>query len=413
MKDGRIANASGEDNRREGDDIVFMRYLLGELPEAERDRFEDEYLANEAVHEQLLAFEYELIDAYLRGELSRIERQDFEKRYTTTIAGREKLANARALVTLAEPPARAPDRRSAWSGCRDLLAGLWSPAPRVVFGTLAAGAAVLLLAFVILADRHAPKPTIVARSVDTAESGPSAVPPRTVENAQSIKSTTSSSTTTSVRPEALSPPPQLATAYNGSNSGLVELRATADELKRRYEQMDRENMAAVDGIVRSGRCDNVRVSALLTPVRDSLNAWTSAEIRYWATWADSETQRAHGDAAIEANAKREAAQIEADKAHREELLRRKETIEKFGKPTQEIARQVDSLVADIDSITARLGEAEKSYADLHSRLDEMKASVAARLGDSAQYRQRVEAYASQMQAFYAGQQAVAEQACNR
>jgi anti-sigma factor RsiW len=76
---------------------VFVRYLLGELPTSDRDRFEDEYFAHDDLHEQLLAIECELIDAYVRGDLSPSERGHFEGRYLATSEGRERVARARAL----------------------------------------------------------------------------------------------------------------------------------------------------------------------------------------------------------------------------------------------------------------------------------------------------------------------------
>jgi hypothetical protein len=81
----------------EPDTEVFVRYLLGELPTADRDRFEDEYFADNNLHEQLLAIECELIDAYVHGDLSPSELRHFEDRYLATPEGRERVACARAL----------------------------------------------------------------------------------------------------------------------------------------------------------------------------------------------------------------------------------------------------------------------------------------------------------------------------
>lgn len=74
----------------------FVRYLLGELPTSDRDRFKDEYFADNDLHERLLAIECELISAYVHGDLSASERCHFEDRYLATPEGRERVARARA-----------------------------------------------------------------------------------------------------------------------------------------------------------------------------------------------------------------------------------------------------------------------------------------------------------------------------
>jgi anti-sigma factor RsiW len=81
----------------ETNDEVLVRYLLGELAEPERDRLEGAYLSDDALHEQLLAIEIELIDAYVRGDLSADERRHFETRFLTTLEGREWLDLARSM----------------------------------------------------------------------------------------------------------------------------------------------------------------------------------------------------------------------------------------------------------------------------------------------------------------------------
>lgn len=84
----------------------FVRYLLGELSAPERDQFENEYFADDAVHEQLLAMECELIDAYVRDDLSSGERRDFERRYLTTSEGRERVERARLVCAYSAPVPR-------------------------------------------------------------------------------------------------------------------------------------------------------------------------------------------------------------------------------------------------------------------------------------------------------------------
>jgi hypothetical protein len=419
MNHGRIANKV-HDSWRESCDEVFVRYLLDELPEADRNRFEDEYLANDAVHEQLLAVEYELIDAYLRGGLSRTERRDFENRYSNTVAGRQKLANARVIANLGvAPPIEVRAGRAIWSRSRDHLAGLRFQMPLWIFGTVAATASVLLLTWLIFQARHAPGPAAVARSNAAPEAvppvslGPPPTPPGPGRAARVQPKPASPAQS---RPAQLTPPPSPADDVS-VGLAFAGLRATADRLKNNYEAVHQVSMAEVQDIIRAGRCQNLRVEGLLNRASDSLNAWTSAETRYWAARDDSESRRVDNQmkdlAMVESNADIFAAQMESYKAYREELLRRKASLEKVSRPTPEIVRQLNSLVADIDRSTARISEAQESYAYLKSRADRLKTAPTIRLGDIQQSRQRVEAYALQMQEFYKHQLAEAQAVCNR
>jgi len=82
------------------DQILLRRYLLGDLPEAARDRVEERYLVDAEAFDQLVAAENDLIDAYIRGELSDTERQAFEAGYLATPELRERVEFARALSEL-------------------------------------------------------------------------------------------------------------------------------------------------------------------------------------------------------------------------------------------------------------------------------------------------------------------------
>ena len=48
-------------------DPRFIKYLLGELPEPERTKLEDEYLGDEETFQRLVAAEEQLIYTYGRG----------------------------------------------------------------------------------------------------------------------------------------------------------------------------------------------------------------------------------------------------------------------------------------------------------------------------------------------------------
>jgi hypothetical protein len=81
------------------DDERIVAYLLGELPEEESERFEDEcYFAGEDWPEEVRAAEHDLVDAYLRQELTPEQRQHFEQNYLKSDERRQRVATAAALL---------------------------------------------------------------------------------------------------------------------------------------------------------------------------------------------------------------------------------------------------------------------------------------------------------------------------
>jgi hypothetical protein len=83
------------------DDELLRSYLLGELPEEEAERLEQRLLAEDELFELSEAVEADLIAAYDRGELTEEERERVLWRLAASPSGRERLALARALNTLA------------------------------------------------------------------------------------------------------------------------------------------------------------------------------------------------------------------------------------------------------------------------------------------------------------------------
>lgn len=76
---------------------VYVRYLLGDQPESERERLEQEYFANPEVLQELSSAEDDLIDAYVRGALSARQRQHFEQYYLDSGSKRQRVEFARTL----------------------------------------------------------------------------------------------------------------------------------------------------------------------------------------------------------------------------------------------------------------------------------------------------------------------------
>jgi hypothetical protein len=77
---------------------ILRRYLLGELPEAERSELADRYFVDEEFFDELLDVENELVDQYVRGQLSSEERKNFGDYLRSLPDGESKLATAYALM---------------------------------------------------------------------------------------------------------------------------------------------------------------------------------------------------------------------------------------------------------------------------------------------------------------------------
>ena len=122
------------------DEMLLVRYLLGDLTEEEQVQVEDRAFEDAEYLGALEAAEADLIDSYVRGELSQLERRGFERRFLTSPQRRSKVEFARALAMLAAESNAAglapPERRSAGQSFLALIVG-WNPVFQFAAGTAA------------------------------------------------------------------------------------------------------------------------------------------------------------------------------------------------------------------------------------------------------------------------------------
>lgn len=122
---------------------LIVRYLLGDLPEAEQARLEDRAFADREYLQTIEDAENDLIDEYVRGALTANERRQFESRFLASAERQRKVEFARALAQVA--PAATTEKAAQpmrWlDALRAFLSGL---TPTFQFGLAAAA---LLLAF--------------------------------------------------------------------------------------------------------------------------------------------------------------------------------------------------------------------------------------------------------------------------
>jgi anti-sigma factor RsiW len=125
---------------KNSEEQMLIRYLLGDVSEAEQTQIEDRLFADNEFHEQLLALKSELADDYVRGALSATERARFANRFLHSAAGRQRVAFARAMNEALPDasPATAPVIVAATSSWWHSLAGfLRVPALQFAFATAA------------------------------------------------------------------------------------------------------------------------------------------------------------------------------------------------------------------------------------------------------------------------------------
>jgi chromosome segregation ATPase len=176
-----------------------------------------------------------------------------------------------------------------------------------------------------------------------------------------------------------------------------------------------ENIREAERLLKTRRCQIARVSGLLDRTSESLDSWLSAERFYWTSWNDAETKRVEGQqkslTSLEADRQRAADLVEADKQDREELMRRKALLEKSAR-TSQITAEIDGLIRDIQDSEARLSEAQKQFDEITSSLNNLKASLTARLVNIRQNLAQLDTYRLEQHAAYEDKRKTAQEICN-
>ena len=84
------------------DQQVVTQYLLGDLPEAEAEPFDELSVTNDEFAEALGAAEKDLVDAYVQGELTGAALEQFRSHYLASPLRREKVKFAQVFQVFAE-----------------------------------------------------------------------------------------------------------------------------------------------------------------------------------------------------------------------------------------------------------------------------------------------------------------------
>lgn len=102
-------------------DDELIRYLLGELPEDDEERLDEQSVVDDEFASRLRLVEDDLVDAYTRGALTAERKRRFEAFYLASPRRRDKVAFARRLqqavegdMAQAAPSGATPSRRNRW-----------------------------------------------------------------------------------------------------------------------------------------------------------------------------------------------------------------------------------------------------------------------------------------------------------
>lgn len=170
---------TADELKQEAREADARRFFLGQMSEAEKVAFEESFVADQSLFEQVRAVEDELVEAYARGTLAPAEREKFERSFLTSARRRGRVEFTRAMlgrlaerggeVAAAEQTGRmATANPSAWNS---IVSFFKTPAP--AFGAAFAALALIVGGWFLL---RAPNRPEVARQAAPTPASQSALP---------------------------------------------------------------------------------------------------------------------------------------------------------------------------------------------------------------------------------------------
>ena len=86
---------------------IIKKFLLGEMPETERFDFEEQFITDADLFEEIKVVEDELIEKYVRGWMNPAERSKFEQNFLTTNKRHERVEFLRQMINKIEDQSEA------------------------------------------------------------------------------------------------------------------------------------------------------------------------------------------------------------------------------------------------------------------------------------------------------------------
>jgi chromosome segregation ATPase len=189
----------------------------------------------------------------------------------------------------------------------------------------------------------------------------------------------------------------------------------AQQRQAAFTKLDAESMDEVDVLLKSKQCQINRINGLLDRTLASLSEYRTAWVTYYTKWNEAEQRRIDDQkkslASMETDQQRVKELIDSDTQEHDDLLRRKANLEKT-KRTQEIIKDIDDLVEQINDSQTRLDEAKKNYELATTKVNDMQTSIAARVIAMHQNLDGIEAFGLQRSAFYERRRSEAQERCN-
>jgi len=195
---------------------------------------------------------------------------------------------------------------------------------------------------------------------------------------------------------------------------FTESKEAADSRHAAYAEVDKRNMAEIDKLMRTKKCQINRIVPLLDDTIVAMNDWLAAERKYWNLWDEVEGRRVEDlrgtRAGLEVDAERTAKMVDTEAEGLQELERQRAILEADTR-TAEIVARIDGVMKDIRDTEARLENARQQQESVAARLRALDASISTRLIIIRQNKVRLDAWQVDQSAYYAERRASANDMC--
>lgn len=217
-------------------------------------------------------------------------------------------------------------------------------------------------------------------------------------------------------PGASAPAPTAGQQSELQGDRFAQVRDRADQLKAAYEDLDASNMKEIDKLALTKVCQIRRVGPLLDRTIVAMHEWLTTERTYWQIWNDRENERIDGQkkdlAGYEEDQARLDGLIDEEKKNQEKLEQERATLDNSGKRTEETTAQIDTVSRDIRDSQARLAHAQQQYKDVTDTINNLSASLGARIVNIRQNLVKLDAWELDQKAFYESKRTAAQEVCS-
>jgi chromosome segregation ATPase len=189
----------------------------------------------------------------------------------------------------------------------------------------------------------------------------------------------------------------------------------SQRLRLVYEKTDAANMAEVERLLRTKRCQITRVNGLIDRTLGAMHEYFNAAKKYYEVWGDAEVKRVEIQQKSLANMETEKASLagllDDGKKDREALEQREAALEQSTR-TEEIRRQIDDLKQQILESDDRLKKTQEKFDSLSFQIAKMKAELTKRLVDIRRYSSQLEEDSVEEAAIYEDRRKAAHEVCD-